>query len=152
MSKSDLRQEVDFGLENLRRVYDTVEFIKSVDANSTVANSALTYECFGYYNAVEHMILRFVKHLRLSPPGGAFSHRDTFRVLDKLLGEYEIDFDEDLPGVILELIAFRHVATKIYGFLIDEEKLYVIVEKIEQSHIKVDNLFRALQTAVLAGE
>ena len=31
-------------------------------------------------------------------------------------------------------------------------KLYVIVEKIEQSHIEIDNLFRALQTAVLAGE
>ncbi len=98
------------------------------------------------------MILRFVKHPQLSPPAGAFSHPDAFRALNKLLSEYEIDFDEALPGVILELMAFRHVATKIYGFLIDEVKLYVIVEKIEQSHIEIDNLFRALQTAVLAGE
>ncbi len=35
---------------------------------------------------------------------------------------------------LLELMAFRHVATKIYGFLIDENKLQLIISRITTEH------------------
>ncbi len=38
-------------------------------------------------------------------------------------------------------MAFRHVATKIYGFLLDWNKLESIVSKILRSHKKINSLF-----------
>jgi hypothetical protein len=46
-------------------------------------------------------------------------------------------------------MAFRHVATKIYGFLIDEAKLAVIVSRVEDSHDNIIALIEDLLREVL---
>ncbi len=38
-------------------------------------------------------------------------------------------------------MAFRHLATKIYGFLIDLNKLQVIVTEIEKNHVRIKQFF-----------
>ena len=50
-----------FGLENLNKVYESISYISESDAESLLKVPALTYECFGYYNAIEHLILRLTK-------------------------------------------------------------------------------------------
>ena len=72
MSVSEFEQEVRFGIENLTRVRSNVLHILSQDVDEIVRRSALTYECFGYYNAFEHLILRFIKFLRREKPSGPF--------------------------------------------------------------------------------
>lgn len=61
MTANEFEQEVHFGLENLTRVRSNIIHILSQDVDEIVRRSALTYECFGYYNAFEHLILRFIK-------------------------------------------------------------------------------------------
>jgi hypothetical protein len=148
MSESEFKEEVHFGLENLLRIHQRVQYIASQDLDKVVRLSALTYECFGYYNAVEHLILRFMKYLALEKPVGAFSHRETIRVLERLIDDYALDIQPKTLETCIELMAFRHVATKIYGFLIDESKLDVIVLKVQNEHFQITNLFEQLLNTV----
>jgi len=148
MNVSEFEREVRFGLENLTRVRSNVLHILSQNVDSVVRLSALTYECLGYYNALEHLFLRFIKFIGRKQPSGAFSHRDTLRTLEVIAGEYEVDLDPHTLQICLELMAFRHVATKIYGFLIDEAKLIVIVSRVEDSHEQIIELVEDLLHAV----
>ncbi|MBI5650851.1 MAG: hypothetical protein HZC40_10480 [Chloroflexi bacterium] len=51
--------------------------------------------------------------------------------------------DSTLIAVIETLMAFRHVATKIYGFLIDWGKLKSVVEMIVVHHARIVSLFES---------
>lgn len=82
-----------------------------------------------------------LKHLQVELPSGQFSHRDTLRTFESLLKERAIKVDEAIIKIIEDLMAFRHVATKIYGFLIDANKLAVVVNAIEQNHLRIKKLF-----------
>jgi len=139
MEPDELKSEIGFGLENLEKIYQSISSFAQQDADDRLKLSALTYEGLGYYNAVEHLIIRLLKYLGREIPSGAFSHRDTvkaFRALaiDKGIGE-------DVIRVIEDLMAFRHIATKIYGFLIDWNKLKVILDNIEKNHEKIKDAF-----------
>ena len=146
---SAFEQEVRFGLENLTRVRARVQHISSTSYDEIVRLSALTYECLGYYNALEHLILRFIKFLGREQPSGSFSHRETLKALEVLVAEYQVTVEQETLMICLELMAFRHVVTKIYGFLIDEAKLDVIVNRIENSHAKIIALVEDLLGEVL---
>ncbi|MCX6049643.1 MAG: hypothetical protein NT075_31475 [Chloroflexi bacterium] len=148
MSKADLNQEIQFGLENLGKIHTRVAFIFTLDVDKTVQMSALTYECFGYYNAVEHLMLRFIKYLKIEQPTGAFSHSETLKRFGKLMHEQALDDNGVILKVFLELMAFRHVATKIYGFLIDEAKLTVIVTRIKTEHSNIVSIFDQLLSSI----
>ena len=144
MSVEILKQEIAFGLENLNKIYDNLETFAKLEVDPKMKVSALTYECLGYYNAIEHLIIRFLKYLSIEIPTGKFSHRDTLRQFDRLLNERSIaDFQETVV-VITNLMAFRHVATKIYGFLIDSNKLEAIVEDISTQHREIEKMFHKL--------
>jgi hypothetical protein len=149
MNVSEFEQEVRFGLENLTRVRSNVLHILSQDVDEIVRRSALTYECFGYYNAFEHLILRFIKFLRREKPSGPFSHRDAVQALEAMAVDYQVTLEPRTLRICLELMAFRHVATKIYGFLIDEAKLAVIVSRVEESHDRIIELVEDLLLEVL---
>jgi hypothetical protein len=56
------------------------------------------------------------------------------------VNERHITVDEELLKVIETLMAFRHVATKIYGFLIDANKLGFVIRDIETSHSQLRQL------------
>ena len=144
MSVEILTQEIAFGLENLNKIYENLETFAKLEVDPKIKVSALTYECLGYYNAIEHLIIRFLKYLSIEIPTGKFSHRDTLRQFDRLLNERSIaDFQETVV-VITNLMAFRHVATKIYGFLIDSNKLEAIVEDISTQHREIEKIFHKL--------
>lgn len=146
MNNDKLIQETRFGLENLGRVHERIAHILALPLDEAVLVSALAYEGLGYYNAIEHLMLRFIKHLKLPRPEGASSHRDTLRAFIKITEMYNILCDEQLWGIIQELMAFRHVMTKIYGFLIDLDKLKDVIEKIQRVHEQIVDLFeRSLQ-------
>ena len=53
-----------------------------------------------------------------------------------------------LLKVFLEWMAFRHVATKIYGFLIDETKLAVIATRIKTEHSNIVTVFDQRLTSI----
>ncbi len=58
MSPSELKLEIDFGLENLEKVHQKlVTIFNNKEIDLEVKTSALAYECIGYYNAIEHLIL-----------------------------------------------------------------------------------------------
>jgi hypothetical protein len=148
MSKSILEQEIHYGLENLSKVYERVTYFSSVDAVQAIKLSALTYECLGYYNAIEHLIIRFIKHLNLDLPSGALSHCDIFRVFERLLTKQQVEIEEKTLRAIAEFMAFRHVATKIYGFLTDEAKLNVIVARIGVEHTNIVLIVQQLLASI----
>ena len=143
-SQTTSKQEIAFGLENLNKIYGNIKAFSELEVDPKIKVSALTYECLGYYNAIEHLIIRFLKYLSIELPTGKFSHRDTLRRFASLLKDRDVsDSDETVP-VITNLMAFRHVATKIYGFLIDSDKLSTIVEDINSNHGKIENIFHQL--------
>jgi hypothetical protein len=146
--KADIENEIQFGLENLSKVYERIKYISFLEADTTLKISALTYECFGYYNAVEHLILRFIKYLKMSVPSGSFYHKETLKNFRRLIDEYNICTEQKTLNSIEELMAFRHVATKIYGFLINEGKLEVIIDKIKNEHSEIVALIRQVLKAV----
>ena len=148
MNPTELTQEVQFGLDNLNKLHHRVTYISALEIDKVVKISALTYECFGYYNAIEHIILRFTKYLKIPTPGGAFSHKEVLKNFSQLVREREIPAEATTLNTILELMAFRHVATKIYAFLIDEKKLEVIVTKITNEHSQIVLLFNQLLASV----
>lgn len=122
MSIDILKQEIAFGLENLNKTHANIETFTKLEVDSKIKVSALTYECLGYYNAIEHLIIRFLKYLSIKLPAGKFSHRDTLKQFENLLnGRGLTDFQETV-ALINNLMAFCHVATKIYGFLIDSSE------------------------------
>ncbi|NEP20031.1 MAG: hypothetical protein F6J97_24610 [Leptolyngbya sp. SIO4C1] len=136
-----LKQEVAFGLENLNKIYGNIETFAKLEVDPKIKISALTYECLGYYNAIEHLIIRFLKYLSIELPTGKFSHRDTLRQFDILLNKRNVAGFQETVIIITNLMAFRHVATKIYGFLIDADKLNAIVGDINIYHSEIEQLF-----------
>ncbi len=130
MSVERLREEVEFGLSNLNMVYDAIVRFASTDMDERVKTSAISYECIGYYNALEHLFIRFLKYIRGSVPSGQSSHRDILLAFEQLFALYKVECSSHTRDMIRNLMAFRHAATKIYGFLIDWGKLSVIVEEI----------------------
>jgi len=62
MNVSELRREIEFGLENLERIYLNISTFARQEAEERMKTSALAYECLGYYNAIEHLIIRILKH------------------------------------------------------------------------------------------
>lgn len=54
------------------------------------------------------------------------------------------------PGAIEtieDLMAFRHVATKIYSYLINNAKLQAIIAKISENHSNIKQLFENVAAA-----
>jgi len=144
MSANELRNAIKFGMENLETIYTRLSSFASKEIEEEVKISALTYECLGYYNAIEHLIIRILKHLKVEMPSGSFSHRDTLRSFEALANNKVIDVDEETIKVIEDLMTFRHVATKIYGFLIDPNKLQVVVSMIERNHPNIKQIFNGV--------
>ncbi len=149
MSRIDLKNEVNFGLQNLHKVFESINYISSLDIDVLAKTPALTYECFGYYNAVEHLILRLTKYLKIPITSSAFSHKETVKNFNELLIKLNIHANQSTLHAILELMAFRHVATKIYGFLIDRDKLEVVAGRIKSEHSNISNLVTQVCDAIL---
>lgn len=95
MSVEDLREEIEFGLSNLDKIYSRIHAFRSADVDLQILQSALTYECIGYFNAIEHLISRFLKSMRKPVPTGPTSHRDTLRLFESTLQEYSISSPGD---------------------------------------------------------
>jgi len=145
MPSKEIVKELTFGLENLVRVHAQILSFVRLDASEPLKTSALTYECVGYYNALEHLIIRVLKYLQRAMPSGEFSHRDTLRAFEVVLRDFNLG-EPVLVSNIETLMAFRHVATKIYGFLIDWEKLKTIINTIQANHADFVSIFREIQT------
>ena len=71
------------------------------------------------------------------------------QALEAMAVDYQVTLEPRTLRICLELMAFRHVATKIYGFLIDEAKLAVIVNRVEESHDRIIELVEDLLLEVL---
>ena len=71
------------------------------------------------------------------------------QALEAMAVDYQVTLEPRTLRICLELMAFRHVATKIYGFLIDEAKLAVIVRRVEESHDRIIELVENLLLEVL---
>jgi predicted nucleotidyltransferase len=153
MSLDILRQEVTFGLENLEKIHHQITTFSQLDIAPEIKVSALTYECLGYYNALEHLIIRILKYLKLGLPQGQFSHRDTLRSFETWLlahSKPETQLSkQQLLKQIEALMAFRHIATKIYGFLIDERKLQTVIQGVTENHSALNALFVEIVDEIL---
>ncbi len=115
LSGHELRKAVQFGLENLDVIHRRLLSFSQKDIEEEVKTSALTCECQGYYHALEHLVIRILKHQKTEVPTGPFSHRDTLKVFEALLANNAIQFESSAIETIEDLMAFQHVATKIYG-------------------------------------
>lgn len=141
MNIDRLREEIEFGLQNLDEVYSRILKFRNTDVDVQILLSALSYECIGYFNAVEHLIIRFLKSLQKPVPSGPTSHRDTLLLFENVSRECGFHISQGVMQFMRDMMAFRHVATKIYGFLIDWDKLKVIVDGIEKNHIMTKQAF-----------
>lgn len=147
MSGNELYKAVQFGLENLDTIYRRLLNFSQKDIEEEIKTSALTYECQGYYHAVEHLAIRVLKHQKAEIPTGPFSHRDTLKAFEAVLANSAIQVEPGAIETIEDLMAFRHVATKIYGFLINNAKLQAIIDKVVENHANIKQLFENVAAA-----
>jgi hypothetical protein len=63
MKASDFRDEINFGLENLDKVFRDISYFAAQEIENQIKVSASAYGCMGYYNAIEHFIIRVIKQL-----------------------------------------------------------------------------------------
>lgn len=75
MMPQEFQKEVLFGLENLNRVKNDIDSFHAGMAAAPMRNSALAYAGMGYYNALEHLMVRTLKFLEITLPAGAASHQ-----------------------------------------------------------------------------
>jgi hypothetical protein len=68
MEADELRRQIDFGLENLDKVFQSIQKFSASDIAQDLKVSALAYECLGYYNAIEHLMIRFLKFSKSEIP------------------------------------------------------------------------------------
>jgi len=149
MNKTELEAEVNFGLENLQKIYERVVYISTRENEDPILKvPALAYECLGYYNAIEHLMLRFIKFLKIPVSMGPFSHKKTLIQFFEIAQYYEITVKQHTRNSILELMAFRHVATKLYGFLIDAQKLNIVANRIRDEHQSLFELMQSILTCI----
>lgn len=94
----------------------------------------------GYFNALEHMMIRVLKALEIALPSGSASHQMILNEFQHALDQLNISFYDF--NAFKRLMGFRHIATKIYGFLINEDKLNEIVAIIQANHKAFDDLFQ----------
>lgn len=137
MRNPELRQEIAYGLENLEKVYGNITTTAKITVDQHVKLAALAYECVGYYNVIEHLMIRMLKYLRYPIPVGSASHKETIKLFRQIALP---PHDDNLFAVIERLMAFRHVATKIYSFLLDWNKLQSILDDITQDHNAIKQL------------
>lgn len=148
MTRDELQREIEFGLSNLERVFQAIVAFATSTASEDLKTSAVAFECVGYYNAIEHLILRIFKYLNIPKPMGASSHRDTLRGFERLLFDKQLSPSQEILEAIENFMAFRHVATNIYGFLVDWKKLQAIVTEIQRVHEDMKRLFVELTDAL----
>lgn len=139
MEVDELKQQINFGLENLDKIFQNIQRFSANDVAQDLKVSALAYECLGYYNAVEHLMIRFLKFSQSEIPTGAFSHRDTIKKFYTVFTKVQLE--PEVVKAIDDLMGFRHVVTKIYGFLLDWERLKRVVDQIAKHHISIKQVF-----------
>lgn len=148
MSANRLRDEVEFGLANLDKIHLAISGLVRRELEQRVKVSALAYEGLGYYNVLEHLMIRILKHLGTVVPSGPFFHRDVLRQFEALAKERRVEAAEKTLRCLENLMAFRHVATKIYGFLIDWNKLEAVLKDMEENHEGIKRLLREVRQAI----
>lgn len=150
MEAAELRSQVDFGLENLDKIFQNIQRFSKDEIAQDLKVSALAYECLGYYNAIEHLMIRFLKFSKSEIPTGAFSHRDTIKMFYTTFAEMRIGLE--VVKAIDDLMGFRHVVTKIYGFLLDWDRLRRVVDQIAKFHTDFKQIFLdAIEIATKSG-
>ncbi len=142
MTPEVFKQEIAFGLENLERVKDDIVRFHASRAETSLRSSALAYACIGYFNALEHLMLRSLKFWNAVLPSGPSSHQMALNEFRNLLEKLNLPFP--LLEAFKRLLGFRHIATKIYGFLIDLEKLDEVVASVNDTHESFVALFHEI--------
>lgn len=64
-----------------------------------------------------------------------------------MLANSAIQVEPGAIETIEDLMAFRHVATKIYGFLVNNAKLQAIIDKVVENHANIKQLFENVAAA-----
>jgi len=116
MKLDRVREEVEFGLGNLSQIHERIKEFARASVDPSILQSALTYECIGYYNALEHLIIRVLKGLGKPIPSGPSSHKDTVRLFGEILTKGGLWDAQSAVEFIEDLMAFRHVTTKYMAF------------------------------------
>ena len=145
MRTNELKAQIEFGLENLDKIHGNIKRFTAKESEEDFKLSALAYECMGYYNAIEHLIVRVLKFSKIEIPSGAYSHRDTLNAFQATIATTALE--PALFKTLSDLMSFRHVATKIYGFLLSPEKLQRLIDQILDDHDRIKQLFGFDDTA-----
>lgn len=64
MAPKEFQKELLFGLENLEKVKNDIDTFQRSTADSGIRNSAIAYALIGYFNALEHLMIRLLKFLK----------------------------------------------------------------------------------------
>lgn len=144
MSFDKFTEEVSFGLENLEKIYQRIVKFSGRDFAEDIVIAALAYECLGYYNALEHLMIRILKYLTLDIPSGGHSHKETLRLFKTVLQNKNIPSEATTISPLENLMAFRHVATHGYSTLIDGTKLKYVVADVLTTHTAFKTLFETI--------
>ena len=142
MTPQEFQKELLFGLENLGKVKNEIDAFQRSPADPEMRNSAIAYACIGYFNALEHLMVRLLKFLKATLPTGPTSHQMILTQFQEALVNLSVPFTDF--DALKRLLGFRHVATKIYGFLIDEEKLKEVAATIQVKHVVFIELFNKI--------
>ncbi len=149
MSPLEFQKELLFGLENPHKVKSAIDAFQEGAASPEMRKSALAYAGMGYFNALEHLMIRVLKFHQITIPTGSTSHQMILTAFQNQTSDLEIH--ASVVDAIKRLLGFRHVANKIHGFLINPHKSTEIVAVIQENHGLFVEMLNKIVRRILPG-
>lgn len=122
--------ELRFECEQLDRLFETYAGLLQIAHDRVpdiVEMTALASVLHSFYNGIENIFLSIAKRIDGSVPTGIHWHRDLLNSMTRETPARPALLDEELSRQLTDYLAFRHFYRHAYSFLLEWEKLDVLV-------------------------
>ncbi len=122
---ADLRDKINVEMENISVVLEELKKIKDKPNKNTVELAGMGTFLHNIYTGIENILKQVLNDKDISIPTSDSWHSDLL-----ILATNKGIIPETTKKRLAKYLAFRHFFIHAYGFLLDEEKLKLLVDNI----------------------
>lgn len=151
---SDLAPKIRVGLEELtivRQQFEPLLLIAQTDDLGVIETSAACAMLHSFYTEIEKILKLIARDWDRSLPASESWHRDLLAQMSRPTDIRPAVLSPDLLATLKEFLAFRHLFRGASIALMRWEKLYPLVNKVDQTHTRVHAELMEFAAFVQAG-
>jgi len=126
---ASVREKVAAELENISQALDDLQNARARPERTVVERAALATFLHNIYSGFENIIKQILQAKGIAIPHTQTSHKDLVN-----LASAERIISQPLADDIFPFLTFRHFFVHAYGFMLEEDPLMKLVEKIPNVH------------------